>query len=56
MSIYIFFPFFEGNQVYFSNKNNNQEREKKKIQYVFLVHYSLLIAARIYASVCVYIL
>ena len=29
MSIYIFCPIFEGNQVYFSNKNNNQEREKK---------------------------
>ena len=42
MSIYIFCPIFEGNQVYFSNKNNNQEREKK-IQSMFLVHYSLLI-------------
>ena len=26
----IFFPIFEGNQVYFSNKNNNQEREREK--------------------------
>ena len=42
MSIYIFCPIFEGNQVYFSNKNNNQEREKK-IQSMFLAHYSLLI-------------
>ena len=30
MSIYIFCPICKGNQVYFSNKNNNQEREREK--------------------------
>ena len=36
MSIFIFCPIFKGNQVYFSNKNNNQERERKKSNLCFL--------------------
>ena len=56
MSIFIFCPIFKGNQVYFSNKNNNQERERKKIQSVFLVHYSLLICyyKDLWFNVCLY--